>query len=232
MDFVSLKIITLLILALGMVRGFYRGFSKTLLSMISLIVVLACSMILTPAVSRYLSESKAVKEFYVEKTGAVVDSYMNAAETGALAEEPSSGGNPANAQQVLVALIASALATGEMRDVITSKIVSFAITLTAALVTFIASSLIFSFLSMVISGIFSGRTMRSIDRFMGLLLGGLWAFGIIWIGYGLISLFSNTPEGSALLAHIKVSPFLLMIYEMNPLAKILPLLLGTVAGRL
>ena len=49
MDFVSLKIITLLVLALGMVRGFYRGFSKTLLSMISLIVVLACSMILTPA---------------------------------------------------------------------------------------------------------------------------------------------------------------------------------------
>lgn len=232
MNFVSLGMITALVLALGMVRGFFRGFSKTLLSMISLVVVIVCSIVLTPAVSSYLSESKAVRGFYTEKTEKVVDSYMNAADAGALLEESHSDEKPANVQQVLVALIASALSTGEMREVITGKIVSFAITLTASVITFIAASLLFSILSMAIAGMFRGKTMQSIDRVLGLLLGGLWAFVIIWIGYGLISLFSNTAQGSALLAQIKASPVLLLIYETNPLAKILPALLQAVAGRL
>lgn len=193
-----------------MTRGFFRGFVKTLFSMIFFILVLVTAAFLTKPVTSVVSGSKNVRE-YVET------------QSEEFLEDQAEKGNAENEEGGLaVAIIGSAMQVNGVRKIAAEKITDFFLNVIGFLAALVLSAVIWIVIEIIMNRLTRRRGVGAVNRLFGLLLGLFRGLLVVWIVFGIISTLQFTPLGGELESEIQGSAILSAINQENVIAKYLP----------
>lgn len=227
-----LTLAALLLWALIVFRSFRRGFVKTFFSMIFLILVIICTVSLTPYVQKALSENETVSEWTEEQCRNYIDSKADADSSGNGTQDAAAYAwlsiiplpdnlkeNLAQGNEEIIRLL---LQSDTVRSYLSEKMAAAAIGVAAFLLTLILSAIVLAVIGAILNRIANLPVLGTVNRILGLLLGICKCFLITWIIFAVIGLFPSTPAGAELLSQIKGSLLLKPMYENNLLVQFLP----------
>lgn len=230
--------IVLVIMAIYILRGYRRGFIKSLASMASLIISIILVNFATPYVTEFLKSQTPVYDYVLEKcedTFVVSQTDIKSDQRESTEEEDkSSDAGQMNAAddkvidqlQLPEALkdilkenntpeYYTALAAKNISDFVPKYMANLILNIISFIVTFI---LIMSFIWLAVTTlniIASLPVLNGINRILGLVLGFVQGLIIVWIAFLIITIFSNTDIGRQLMTMIAESPVLSVLYDSN-----------------
>ena len=218
----TLTMVVFAYLAVCMARGFFRGFLRTFFSMVSVVLVIVTGFVISPYVNHVVGESMHVREYCEEKSGDLIDAILAGEYAGdspfgsaLFGDEPGESENgTAGALGAAAGYAAEALG---LRDIITEKVINTVVGVISMAATYLIASLFWFLAQLWMTRRLRGRGARLFDRVLGMPLGLLRGFLVVWIVFGFISVASFTEAGGALLDQIRESPYLSAIYSLNPL---------------
>lgn len=219
-----LTIIILLILLLFALKGYRKGFIRTLVSMCSFLIAAVLVYFATPYVSDFLKENTPIYNYVEEKCQ----------EAFAMDELPEGEDQPGKLLQTQIieglelpeALEKQLLQNNNKAGYEKLAVDSFAkyvsgymANLILNLITYVAAFLIVMILLravvLALDAIAQMPVLRGINRFLGLLLGSLQGLIIIWLIFLGITIFSSTEGGKQMMSMIYESPVLSFLYDTN-----------------
>ncbi len=214
-----LTAIVLVIMAICILRGYRRGFIKSLASMVSLIIAIVLVNLATPYVTEFLKSQTPVYDYILEKcekTFAVTQTEEKPKQDDTVIDQ-------LPLPDVLKNVIKesntpeyySALAAKSISDFVPKYMASLILNIVSFVVTFI---LVMSFIWLAVTTlniIAALPVLSGINRVLGLALGFLQGLIIVWISFLIITIFSSSDIGKQLMAMIVESPILSGLYESN-----------------
>lgn len=258
-----LTIIVIIIFAIFLLRGYRKGFIKSLASMASIIVSLVLVHFATPYVTDFLKTQTPVYDYILKKcqnTFDMTDSTdtndasarsekdadgQAAQQGGAPSPTGTASGNIGTAlqEQVIENLpIPAALKTLLKENNTPQRYTELAVktfseyvpgymaNLILSILSFVATWLLvisFMWLAVMMLDVISGLpVIHGINQILGLVLGFAQGLVVVWIGFLIITVFSNTDAGRQLMAMIAESPVLETLYDSNILLNLLTDLLA------
>lgn len=210
----TLTILVIIYLALTMTRGFFRGFIKTLFSMVFFILVLVTAAFLAKPVTNVVSGSKNVKQYVEEQSGQFLEEQ---------AKRGIEQGNGDNSEAGLaIAILGSALQVNGVRTIAAEKIADFMLHVIGYLAALILAAVIWIIIEIILNKLTKNHTIGGVNRFFGLFLGLFRGLIVVWIVFGVISALQFTGLGSDLESQIQNSALLNAINQGNIVARYLP----------
>lgn len=197
-----LTIIVAIYLVLCMLRGLRRGLVRTVFSLIFFILVFATTALLTPSVNKLLQGSKNVTAFAEKQADSLVDSQIQKS-------------GDADNDDLVLAIVGSALQVNGVKTVATEKIAGVIIDLIGLGATLILSIIIWVIIEIILNHIMKGRFLGPVNRALGLFAGLFKGLLLVWVIFGLVSVLQFTPLGGNLAAQIRESPLLSFINRYN-----------------
>lgn len=222
MSWISIGLI--LICIVTGIRGYRRGFTKTVVSMISFLIIMLLVSILNPLLS-------GIVERYTD-LGEKTEQYCLEAMTGHLESETELGRNeqiswieelpiPEQIKTELVEnnnnVIYEVLDAANFFGYIASYLSKLILRAIVYLISIIAAWLIVKIVSLCISGVAHMPVIGFFNRIAGFGLGVVKGMLVVWILFLGVTIFSGTGAGSTLLVQIRQDAVANVLYEKNPL---------------
>lgn len=230
--------IVLVIMAIYILRGYRRGFIKSLASMASLIISIILVNFATPYVTEFLKSQTPVYDYVLEKcedTFVVSQTDIKSNQKKPTEEEDKStdAGQMNSADDKVIDQLPlpealkdvlkenntpeyyAALAAKSISDFVPKYMANLILNIISFIVTFI---LIMSFIWLAVTTlniIAALPVLNGINRILGLALGFVQGLIIVWIAFLIITIFSNTDIGRQLMTMIAESPVLSVLYDSN-----------------
>lgn len=215
---------------LFMINGWRKGFLKLVISFAGTIVILIAVAILSPKVSRYVTENTGLYEETRQKViGVFLDRLESAdKEDGVLEESVSDNdGNrgiedlniPEIMKNDLIEKNASkmyqALLTRVFKDYISGYITKLIINAGSFVGVYIALSVMMWFVVRTSDIVAKIPVIKGFNKFLGLLTGTAEALIIVWVFFFIIIMFLGNDIGGRLLALVQRSVFLTFLFNNN-----------------
>ena len=205
-----LTVVVTAYLAIVILRSFLRGFSKTLFSMLFLVLVIGTTAVLAPQMTKLFQGSENLQEFFQAKSAQFIESGGSASV---------SVGRDASAGDVASAAVNLALGVAGVGSIEAGGLTDYLMNVSATVTTFVLACIFWLIVEIVLARMRKDKAVRTIDHVLGIPLGAVRGILSVWVVLGLISLLSFTGPGRSLAAQVAESPFLLYLYENNLLAK-------------
>lgn len=222
-----LTVIVLLVILLYAVKGYRKGFVKTLAAMLCLAVTLVLVYFATPYVRTFLKENTPVYEVVEEQCGKLVgnlgenvagnktaqDAYINSLELQeAVKKQLVSNNDQKNYVQ---------LAAENFQEYLTNALTDMVLTILVYVITFLVIQLIL----MIVVGILNAAAqlpgLHGLNRALGFVLGAGRGLIFVWLVFLVLALFSGTDAGRRLLDMVYENEILQYLYSANIFAKLL-----------
>lgn len=222
-----LTVIVLLVILLYAVKGYRKGFVKTLAAMLCLAVTLVLVYFATPYVRAFLKENTPVYEVVEEQCGKLVgnlgenvagnktaqDAYINSLELPeAVKKQLVSNNDQKNYVQ---------LAAENFQEYLTNALTDMVLTILVYVITFLVIQLIL----MIVVGILNAAAqlpgLHGLNRALGFVLGAGRGLIFVWLVFLVLALFSGTDAGRRLLDMVYENEILQYLYSANIFAKLL-----------
>ncbi len=204
--------IIIVYLVLAMTRGFFRGFIKTLFSMIFFVLVLVTAAFLTKPVTEVVSGSKNVREYVETQSEQFLED-----QAGKGGDEESRDGSG-----LAVAIVGSALQVNGVRKIAAEKMTGFILNVIGFLAAFVLSAILWIVIEILLNRLTRRKGAGAVNRALGLVLGLISGLITVWILFGIISALQFTRLGGELETQIESSALLSSINRGNLIAKYLP----------
>ncbi len=206
--------IVILYLGIAMLRGFFRGFLKTLFSMFFFILVVATAVFAAPTATGLVKGSREVTECVEEQSEKFLESQGNEAAEGlASADSP---------QELTLAIVGSALEVNGVKTVAAEKITDFVLNVIGFLAALIVSVIFWVIIEIIMNRLTRHRIISPINHVLGLLLGLVRGMIFVWLIFGIISALQFTEIGGTLEGQIRASAFLTWIDRGNFITRYIP----------
>lgn len=209
----------ILVVVILAIVGWVVGFSKMMMSMVSIIVVLVVTFVFSPKVANILKEKEGVYNPIYEKVDSVIN-LSDGATTGKTAEEIINGLKVPQAIKDMILsnetfseYVGTEIETIEVG--INKSLTEMAIKALAFVGTFIASAIIMALLSILLKAISKLPVIHQIDSIAGAALGTLEGILAVWVFFVIVTLLGTTSVGITLLGMIEENSILSFIYDHN-----------------
>ena len=214
------------ILVVCALEGYFRGFIKIVFSLLAMIITLAVVSVAAPRITTYIEENTELDERITEKCLEHVEknaqdrldleAQEKSEETRQQLEENGISGGE------LDALMDKAAEAGSdaVHQAMAQKITHFIISLIACIVTYVVVYLVLHIILNVLDLVVKLPVLKGINRFMGMLAGGVKGFLIVWVAFYLIHIMAATEWGTRLVTYIRENEFLAFLYQHNLLVQI------------
>ena len=218
-----LTAIVVVILAIYILRGYRRGFIKSLASMASLIIAIVLVNFATPYVTEFFKSQTPVYNYVLERC----EKTFVIPQTEETKKQDKKRDDtvidqlplPESLKKVIkennTPEYYSALAAKSISDFVPKYMASLILNILSFVITFV---LVMSFIwlaATTLNIIASLPVLSGINRILGLALGFLQGLIIVWISFLIITIFSNSDIGKQLMEMIVESPILNGLYESN-----------------
>lgn len=229
-----LTIIVLIIFALCMLRGYRKGFVKSLASMVSLIASLILVSFVSPYVTEFLANETQlyqVVEKKCQETFSIDASALKNAENDKNTETESVQDKTVQEQLIETLPIPTVLKNMLEENNTQEKYKELAVSSFNEYVPKFMTELFVNIISFIITWVVviaavwiavraldivaSLPLIRGINQILGIGLGVVQATIIVWIGMLVLTIFSNSDVGKQLMTMISESEFLTALYQSN-----------------
>ena len=211
-----LTIIVCVYLGIAMLRGALRGFKRTVLSMLFLVVVIAVTLALTPVVSKVISGSQYVQTFFAEKTDTFLSAYMSSDGTVDLSSLSIAGQSIRESPfRAAAAILGILLSASGVTSVVAEKLISFMIGVMAMIVTFVIVFVVILLFRIIVIRPPRKKSSRTVDHLLGIPVGLVRGLIVVWIILGLINLLAFLPVVSKAAVQVAGSPILSYLNSHN-----------------
>lgn len=227
MEINLLTVIVLLVLLLYAVRGYRKGFVKTLASMFFLAVAMVAVYFATPYVRDFLMEQTPVYSFIEGKCEELVGNVGSEFLTDAGAQEEyiQSLKLPDILKEQLIennnAENYASLAVTNFREYLSGFLTNGLLTILVYVVTFLIVWIILSVAVAALGAAAKLPVLSGINRILGFVLGTAQGVLVIWIAFLVLTLLSGTDGGRKLLNMVYESEVLAYLYDANIFLKVL-----------
>lgn len=226
----TLTIIVCAYLAVAMLRGALRGFSRTVYSMLFLILVVIATLALTPLVSRVIAGSQYVQTFFTEKSDQFLSTYVNSSGTVDLSSLSIAGQSIRESPfRAAAAILGILLSASGVTSLVSEKLVSFMIGVTATVATFIIVFLVILLLRILFGRRPRRKAVSALDHLFGIPIGLVRGLIVVWGVLGLINLLAFLPAASGAATQVAASPMLSWLNSHNLLVRFMT---AVIAGML
>ncbi len=230
-----LLICVIAVLVVCALEGYFRGFVKIIFSLFAMIITLAVVAVAAPKITTYIEENTALDERIAEKCLEHVEknaqdrlnqeAQEKSEETRQQLEESGISGGDLDAIMDKAAeagsdVVHQALMDSGVYQAMAEKIAHFIISLIACIVTYVVVYLILHIILNVLELVVKLPVLKGINRFLGMLAGGVKGFLIVWVAFYLIHIMAATDLGTRLVTYIGENEFLAFLYQHNLLVQI------------
>lgn len=209
-------IVVIAILAIAVLRGFLKGFSGTLMSLLFLVIIFFLTLVLTPLTSRVIAGSENVQQLYTEKSAEFLDRYMNGGQLDPGAVQINGRSLSETPFKIAAGVLGMIFGQSGDRATMLKKMVGFEIGITATVVTFIIL-----FVGISIIRFIRGRShekngvVSAVDHMLGIPIGLAKGLMIVWTILGVINMLAFMPQVSLFAKQIEDSAFLTWLNDKN-----------------
>ena len=228
----TLTIVVMAVWTIIALWGFYRGAMRTVISISILIISIAASVFISPRVNDMLMSSKTVNTMAMQRSEKFVDARIRSLENGngdlGWAEYlPLPEGVKDVVREGDPAVVGLLLQTDTVKTYLAELLSGFLIRILSIIVTFVVTYLIMCVVRIVLAVVSEAPVISGLNRFAGLILGVVKGAVIIWILFALLRLsYIVGGDESSLLAQVRESEILSIMYTYNPVFTVLPRVLG------
>lgn len=211
-----LLVVVAAVFLLFALQGYHRGLIKSILSFFSLVITLVFVSFLSPYISNFFIEHTSVYESVKE----TCEEVMKPDEDGG----SGSSNLPAFLQDTMAETGGSELLVqGEdiFYDYAGGYLAKLIINAVAYVISFSILLIILKNIMSVLNIISKLPVINGINKLAGLLLGLVQGLLIVWIGFLVITIFSNQGLGRTCYLYINDSAILTLLYECNPILKLI-----------
>lgn len=236
-----LTVIVLILFAIFILRGYRRGFIKSLASMISIVLSIVLVNIANPYVTDFLKTQTPLYDYVLEKCKDTFDVSKLLDHTEG--QTVGAGNGSAQQEEAIDRLPLPGILKNILKENNTPEyyrrmaVQSFAeyvprymADLLLSIVSFVAAWILivsFIWLAVMTLDMIAGLPIiRGVNQILGLVLGFLQGLIIVWIIFLIITVFSHTDAGRQLMDMIAQSPILETLYDTNILLDVLSGVLG------
>lgn len=225
-------IIVLLLLIWEMMRGYQRGFLRTIYSLVSWIIVLVFVMWATPYIDAYLLEhtslyetieehcAKEVRRSAENNTGQTAgqnDGYESFKELGIQLPEGVLNDILEKTGDAADEFLES---TG-VYDQIARGIAGFIVEGISFFIALIVAWILVHIISQILGIVSKIPIIHGVNKILGIFAGGIYGLILVWVAFYLIALSSTSEWGGMLISYIYQNPFLQFLYENNPVISVM-----------
>ena len=225
--------IVLLLLIWEMMRGYRRGFLRTIYSLVSWIIVLVFVMWATPYIDTFLLEHTSLYE-KIEMYCA--DEVRQSAEKSAEQAVGQNAGYESLAElglnlpegvlnDILEKTGAAAdefLESSGVYDQIAKGMAGFMVEGISFFIALIAAWILVYFISQLLGIVSKIPIIHGLNKILGIFAGGIYGVILVWIAFYLIALSSASELGGVLISYIYQNTLLQFLYENNLIISIMP----------
>lgn len=204
-----LTIVTLVYLAIVIIRAYIKGFTGTIFSMLFLVLVIGTTAVAAPHMTELFKGSENLQEFYGRKSR----EFVERGGAGSI-----SIGRDASPGAVASAAVNLALGVAGVNRIGVEDLTAYLMSISATAVTFILAAVGWFIISIILGRIRKIRGIGMVDHLLGIPLGAAKGLLFVWLVLGVISLISFTGPGIKLAAQVAESPVLTFLYNNNLLA--------------
>lgn len=219
-------IIVLLLLIWEMMRGYRRGFLRTVYSLVSWVIVLVFVMWATPYIETFLLEHTAL---YENIEAHCADEVRRSAEknTEQTAEQNAGGESleelglnlPEGVLNDILEKTGAAadefLESSGIYDSIARGMAGFIVEGISFFIALAAAWILVHFISQLLGIVSKIPIIHGVNKILGVFAGGIYGLILVWIAFYLIALSSASELGAMLISYIYHNPFLRFLYENN-----------------
>ena len=228
-----LAIITIIIFALCMLRGYRKGLIRTLASMISLILSIILVSFASPYVTEFLEEKTPVYQFVQEKCreAFVMEKKQDTAEDRKAQKKAIENLSVPDFLKTLLEenntqKIYEELAVKNFQEYVPRFLAEVIMSMISFVLTWILVLLAIWLVVHALDLIAGLPVLHGLNRLLGAGLGLVQGLIIVWIGMVILTIFSNTEIGKVLMEMISENPFLKELYQRNLLLDLLHNMIG------
>ena len=210
-----LTVIVLLVILLYAVKGYRKGFVKTLAAMLCLAVTLVLVYFATPYVRTFLKENTPVYEVVEEQCGKLV---------GNLGENVAGNKTAQDAyinSLELPEAVKKQLAAENFQEYLTNALTDMVLTILVYVITFLVIQLILVIVVGILNAAAQLPGLHGLNRALGFVLGAGRGLIFVWLVFLVLALFSGTDAGRRLLDMVYENEILQYLYSANIFAKLL-----------
>ncbi len=229
--------VMLIFISLMMLRGGRRGFARSIVSMLSLVLVMLLASWINPYVSDFLKEKTPVYETVKERCGEILQEQAVSGAEGQLAEIQEELSRNQQIQAInnlpVPGTIREALnennnseiydffGVSSFADYIAAYIANYIVHGISFLLSVLLASLIIRIILSALELLTDLPVIGFLNTALGMLLGGIQA--LLWIGlfFLFVTLISRTSAGQILVEQIDGNALLSFAYENNILLQII-----------
>ena len=216
----GLLIFVAVVLLLFTGRGWWRGFLRTALGMLAVVLAVAAAVLLSPAVTRFLRTSTplydTVHTAMAEMVGEAMD--LTAGESLEAQEQALANSSlPGVLKDTLLENnnegMYELLGVSSFLDYISSYLTEVVVNICGVLLTFLLAFLVIRLALLVLGAVGSLPGIHFLNQIGGGILGFLQGLVLIWIFCFVVTIFSATQWGQEVLRAIEGNSFLSMLYD-------------------
>lgn len=214
--------------------GFYRGAMRTVISISIIIISIAAAVYVSPRVNELLASSRTVSEYAAEQADTFVEARIDSLSNGSSDLRWTQYlPLPSGVRDVIAegdpAVIGALLGTDSVKSYLGELVAGFLIRVVSIVATFLLAYLAMFVVRLIFNSIAEAPYISGLNHVAGLFLGVAKGAVIIWIVFALLRVSSMVKgPGTGLLAQIRESDLLTIMYAYNPVFTILPRLLGLI----
>lgn len=222
----GMLVVVLTLIVLSAVYGYRKGILGMLLTVLTWILIFAGVPYATPHIEHYMREEESISTFIDGRIENYVDKRIEAAKE-TLKDPEGDITIPEGAFGVLGDVAAEKIdelierEEQRTRTILIEETADIVYHLISYIAAIIGVMLVIWLLNLIAKAINYVPVIGTASRILGLLLGLFNGFVIVWVIFYALLCLKDTETGSALTAMINDQPILLMLFEENPIRKLL-----------
>lgn len=220
MNWILFVVIGILV-ALGWL-GLKKGLVKMVFSLASTIIALLVAMLFSPIVAGVMKNSEGIVSFFDEKISAIIDFAPEDAETEDAADQKSLVESLPLPKSIKETILENnneanylALNVGSFEAYVCRQITNVIINAIAFIVTLLVAIIVLFILCNTLNVLAKLPILRQLNAAAGLAAGVAEGILLVWILFGILTMFATSAFGSSSLALIAENPVLDFLYKNN-----------------
>lgn len=234
------------ILLIGVLIGFWRGAIKIVVSLLATILTLVLVYFATPyvadAIVTFTPLDERIEEKISTSTNEAMTEFLSGDVEMSLVEEYAEDGLEVLSRDIQIAAISESdipevfknllltnnnemiydkLGVDNFVAYVTKYITKLVVHIIAFAITFIVVSILVSILVFVLKIASHLPVLGTVNRLTGAALGAAGALLIVWAAFAIITILYSSEIGKELIKLIQQEKFLRMIYEYNPILRLI-----------
>lgn len=219
-----LFIAVLAIIGLCGFAGYKKGLVKVLFSLLTAVLSLVLVSFITPYVGGFLKDHTGLHTYVKEKSSAMVSEWNENREVSSVESRFAAIDGYAVPDFVKSYLKSGHTAETlqlEFNDYISDKIADMTISAASFLIAFVVIVIVLNLLAVLLNTIMKLPVLNSINHIGGLVAGLAEGLLMVWVFFLVITLLCSTQFGKECMRMIEEGKILSILYDANPLIRIL-----------